>query len=82
MNILTVKLPSALNSALAEASAKEHLSKPELVRRAVSAYLERSQSVVQAPSALALAGELVGCFEGGPPDLSSNPSHLDDFGRR
>jgi hypothetical protein len=24
----------------------------------------------------------VGCFEGGPADLSSNPAHLADFGLR
>jgi hypothetical protein len=32
-----------------------------------------------APSALALAGNLVGCFAGGPSDLSSNPRHSDGF---
>lgn len=29
----------------------------------------------------ALAGNLVGCFTGGPSDLSSNPRHLDGFGK-
>ena len=32
-------------------------------------------------SALDRAGELVGCFEGGPSDLASNPKPLDGFGR-
>lgn len=34
------------------------------------------------PSALDLAGDLVGCFSGGPADLASNPRHLDGFGQR
>jgi hypothetical protein len=28
-----------------------------------------------------LAGDLVGCFHGGPGDLSSNPQYMDGFGR-
>ena len=32
-------------------------------------------------SALERAGDLVGCFEGGPSDLASNPRHMDEFGR-
>jgi hypothetical protein len=34
-----------------------------------------------APAALTLAGDLVGCFAGGPSDLSSNPRHLDGLGK-
>jgi hypothetical protein len=34
------------------------------------------------PSALDLAGDLVGCFGGGSADLASNPRHLDGFGHR
>jgi hypothetical protein len=34
-----------------------------------------------APSALALAGDLVDCFAGWPSDLSSNPRHSDGFGQ-
>jgi hypothetical protein len=32
-------------------------------------------------SALDQAGDLVGCFRGGPADLSSNPEHLAGFGQ-
>lgn len=34
------------------------------------------------PRALDLAGDLVGCFSGGPADLASNPRHLDGFGQQ
>ncbi len=85
MNTLTIKLPSGLDAALAEASTRAQLTKSELVRRAVIAYLVPGglqDGGAQPPSALALAGDLVGCFGGGPADLSSNPRHLDGFGQR
>ncbi len=83
MNTLTLKIPPGLDTALAEASARQGLSKSEVVRRAVTAYLGRDGAAqAGAPSALDLAGDLVGCFGGGPADLSSNPRHLDGFGQR
>ncbi len=85
MNTLTIKLPASLDEALAAASVRQQLSKSELVRRAIAAYMEGARAAgggKAAPSALAQAGDLVGCFAGGPADLSSNPRHMDDFGRR
>lgn len=82
---MTIKIPQGLDAALAEASHRAQLSKSELVRRAITAYLVPGREAAgahQAPSALALAGDLVGCFAGGPADLASNPRHLDDFGKR
>ncbi len=32
-------------------------------------------------SALEVAGDLVGCVKGGPPDLSTNPIYMDGFGQ-
>jgi hypothetical protein len=32
-------------------------------------------------SALTAAGDLVGCLEGGPPDLSTNKQYLEGFGQ-
>lgn len=84
MSTLTIKLPSSLDAALADACARAQLTKSELVRRAVIAYLVPGGSGVSseaAPSALALAGDLVGCFAGGPSDLSSNPRHLNGLGK-
>ncbi len=82
MNALTIKIPSGLDDQLISASTRLQLSKSELVRRAIVAYLERPAASTAAPSALALAGDLVGCFTGGPVDLASNPKHLEGFGRR
>lgn len=81
MKTLTLKIPPALDLALAEASDRQNLSKSELVRRAVTAYLGHADGPSATPSALVLAGDLVGCFSGGTADLSSNPRHLEGFGK-
>ena len=80
MSTLTVKIPPQLEQEIVRASAQEHLSKSELVRRALVAYVNQRKGG-SAISALDQAGDLVGCFAGGPSDLSSNPRHMDDFGR-
>jgi hypothetical protein len=85
MSTLTVKLSPALGAALTDASLRAQLTKSEVVRRAVIAYLVPGgphEGGAKPVSALALAGDLVGCFAGGPSDLASNPRHLDGFGQR
>ena len=81
MNTLTIKIPPQLEREIVLASEREHLTKSELVRRALVAYISQRNAAVPAMSALDQAGDLVGCFNGGPSDLSSNPRHLDNFGR-
>lgn len=81
MNTLTIKIPESLEAEVERASGEEHVSKSELVRRALDAYLRQRKSGVASVSALDRAGDLVGCFAGGPDDLASNPRHLADFGR-
>ncbi len=81
MNTLTIKIPPQLEQEIVLASEREHLSKSELVRRALVAYVSQRKAGRLNMSALEQAGDLVACFSGGPSDLSSNPRHLDDFGR-
>ena len=81
MNTLTIKIPPQLDREIVLASERERLSKSELVRRALVAYLNQRPAAAPMVSALDQAGDLVGCFSGGPADLSSNPEHLKDFGR-
>ncbi len=81
MNTLTVKIPPSLDEALAQASARTHINKSELVRRALDLYLRQRDVEQPFVSALDQAGDLAGCFAGGPRDLSSNPEHLAGFGR-
>ena len=81
MVTLTIKISSTMEQELLEASDQAHLSKSELVRRALEAYIGQRKTTAPFVSALDQAGDLVGCFSGGPSDLSSNPRHLDGFGR-
>lgn len=79
MSTLSIKLDPELEQALLQASEHENLSKSELVRRALTSYLHRHATA--SPSALEKVDDLVGCFSGGPTDLSTNPRHLDGFGQ-
>ena len=81
MSTLTVKISDQLEQEMEEVLAEEHLSKSELVRRALTSYIFQRTSPPPFVSALEQAGDLVGCFEGGPEDLSSNPEHMSDFGQ-
>ncbi|TXT40446.1 MAG: Uncharacterized protein FD135_1226 [Comamonadaceae bacterium] len=82
MNTLTIKIPPSLEQELRQMSEQAHVSKSELVRRALLAFMaQRKVAALPFVSALDQAGDLAGCFEGGPSDLSTNPDHLKDFGR-
>lgn len=81
MGTLTIKIPPALEHELLQVSAQAQLSKSELVRRALVAYIGQRKATAPIFSALEQAGDLVGCFSGGPSDLSSNPKYLADFGK-
>ena len=81
MNTLTIKIPVGLEQQLLRLSEQAHLSKSELVRRALAAYVSQSHAATPFVSALDQAGDLVGCFSGGPSDLSSNAAYLKDFGK-
>jgi hypothetical protein len=81
MNTLTIKIPASLEQELLRMSEQTHLSKSELVRRALAAYIKQGDAETPFVSALDRAGDLVGCFSGGPSDLSSNAAYLDGFGQ-
>jgi hypothetical protein len=83
MAVISLKLIEALDAQLTEQVHRRRLSKSELVRRALTAFLQSSEQAVEgsAPqSAADLLVDLVGCCEDGPVDLSSNPVYMSDFG--
>jgi len=83
MAAISLKLTETLDAQLTEEAHRRRMSKSELVRRALTAFLESSEQGMEgsAPqSAADLLANLVGCCEGGPADLSSNPAYLSDFG--
>ena len=80
MSTLTIKIPPVLEQELLQLSEQAHMSKSELVRRALTAFIAQRKTMTLVASALDQAGDLVGCFGGGPTDLSVNPEYLKGFG--
>jgi predicted transcriptional regulator len=80
MNAITIKVSSQLDRRLSRAARAQHLSKSELVRRALLRYLENGEQK-DFVSAADLAGDLIGCLDAGPGDLATNPKHMEGFGR-
>lgn len=65
-------------AALEELKNKTGQSESAIVRRGLQLVAQEEQ---RRESALDRAGTSVGRFKSGPRDLSSNPKHLDGFGR-
>ncbi len=82
MNTLTIKIPETLHAQLERLAKHQHQNKSEVVRQAISSFIQAHHKQVGQEDALADIADLVGCFSGGPSDLSSNPVHLAEFGKR
>lgn len=82
--VISLKLSDELDQLLSEQAQRTHLSKSELMRRALQAYLRVANGSVShsEPSAGDLLADLIGCCADAPPDLSTNPAHLAGFGER
>ncbi len=83
MAVLSLKLTEALDAQLTAQAQRRRLSKSELIRRALTAFLQASEQGVHGPQPQSAAdhlADLVGYCVDGSPDLSSNPVHLSDFG--
>ena len=77
MTTVQIELPDALVN---QARTAELLA-TDALHRLLSHAVQQQAANTPAISALDSAGDLVGCFNEGPADLSSNPCHLDEFGR-
>ena len=84
MAVISLKLSDQLDQLLSEEAQRTHLSKSELLRRALQAYLRVANGSASdpEPSAGDLLADLIGCCADAPPDLSTSPVHLVDFGER
>ena len=83
MAVISLKLTEELDAQLTAQAQRRRLSKSELVRRALTAFLQASEQGGGGPqpqSAADLLADLVGYCEDGPADLSSNPAHLSELG--
>jgi metal-responsive CopG/Arc/MetJ family transcriptional regulator len=79
MKTVAVKLPVDLEIRLQAAVAQRRTTRSRFLRDLIAAHLRATRPAKD--SALARAGDLVGCLSGGPADLSTNPKHLKGYGR-
>ena len=80
MKVLSLKVPETLDRKLSAVVKRRGMQKSVVVREALEQYLDESREV-RSGSFFDLAGDLVGCVKDAPADLSSNPKHLDRYGR-
>lgn len=77
---LSLRISKAESRALRERARREGISRASLVRRALRAYGVTPEAAPE-KTAYDVIKHLIGEGRGGPADLSTNPEHLDDYGR-
>ena len=80
MTTVTFKMPQVLVRRLGVAAKKRQTSRSALIRTAVLKYIDEGQPDATQPSAYDLVREFSGTVEG-PCDLSSNPNHMQGYGK-
>jgi hypothetical protein len=76
---LSLRISKAESRALRERARREGVSQGSLVRRALRAY--GITPGAEGKSGYDVIKDVIGRNRGGPADLSTNPRHLDDYGR-
>ena len=77
---LSIRISKVESKALRERARQEGLSQGSLVRRALRAYGVTPKPGI-AKTGYDVIKLLIGSCRGGSPDLSTNPKHMEDFGR-
>ena len=76
---LTLDLPDDLRARLRSSATRRGVSETDLIQEAVQAYLG-GETPPTPGSCLALVQDLCGSLDG-PADLSTNPTHMEGYGR-
>jgi hypothetical protein len=79
MKTISLKVREDLHRKLERAARQRGQSKSAVMRAALEQFLNGTRPPERRPSALELAGDLVGCAEG-PGDLSTNPKYMEGYG--
>lgn len=79
-NRITIRVPDSLGERLRNRSRMKGETESELVRAALEAYFDQSESEHPAYEMAEVAG-LIGCIRRAPKDLSTNHRYFDGFGR-
>lgn len=77
---LSLRISQSERTALLERARRERISQAEVVRRALRAYGVTPEAEAGS-SGYDVIEHLIGTAGDGPEDLSTNPAHLDDYGR-
>jgi predicted DNA-binding protein len=81
MKTMTVKLPDELAVRLEKRARRLGISKSALVREWVERDLKETHAIEEEPSAYEVMKKGFGCVKSGIGDLSTNPKHMEGFGR-
>ncbi len=77
---LTIRLPEKLESELESLVVATGRSESDLVREAIERFI-RSHARMPTAADLARKAGIIGCIDSGVGDLSTNPDHMEGFGR-
>ncbi|MGA2939946.1 MAG: ribbon-helix-helix domain-containing protein [Syntrophobacteraceae bacterium] len=79
MKTISIKLPDDLLAKIQYAAKKRGGTRSEVLREALEEFLSKGKNQ-STGSCLDRARDLAGCVQG-PPDLSTNPAHMDHYGK-
>ena len=77
---ISVRIDEELRQGLEDCAAASHLDESEIVRQAMKEFLAKREPRRSAYDLLDKAG-LIGIFDSGPKDLSTNRKYFEDLGR-
>lgn len=80
MDRINVRLEERVKQQLESEARLKGVSPSAIVRQAIEEHLKRQQPVESCYDLAKRLG-LIGVFKGGPSDLSTNPKHMEGFGR-
>jgi hypothetical protein len=80
MKTLSLRIPDDVAAALERQARETGQTKSDIARRALAARVKGEAAPDGERTMLEKMGDLVGCVSG-PGDLSTNPKHLEGFGR-
>jgi predicted DNA-binding protein len=81
MRTITIKVPEELARRLEKRAERLGISKSALVRESVQNALQNEDAEAAQASAYDLMKDGCGCVDSGIGDLSTNPKHMEGFGR-
>ena len=76
LKTLSVKVPASLSARVVKLARSRKSTVSAVVREAIERY-----APAEGVSFADAAREFIGCLDGGPGDLATNPRHLKGFGR-